>query len=68
MEPIAENKKLMSLVDQELKILVNAACFYLMQVKGIKFPSIPGFNINEATVVLLKETLTNLEAERTHRS
>ena len=30
------------------------ACFYLQQVKGIKFPSIPGFNINEATDVLLK--------------
>lgn len=31
-----------------------AACFYLMQVKGIKFPSIPGYNINEATDILLK--------------
>ena len=30
------------------------ACFYLQQVRGIKFPSIPGFNINEATDVLLK--------------
>ena len=30
------------------------ACFYLTQVKGIKFPSIPGFNINEATDILLK--------------
>jgi hypothetical protein len=30
------------------------ACFYLRQVKGIKFPSIPGFNLNEATDVLLK--------------
>ena len=30
------------------------ACFYLQQVKGIKFPSIPGFNLNEATDVLLK--------------
>ena len=30
------------------------ACFYLQQVKGVKFPSIPGFNINEATDVLLK--------------
>jgi len=31
------------------------ACFYLVQVKGIAFPSIPGFNINEATDVLLKK-------------
>ena len=30
------------------------ACFYLEQVVGINFPSIPGFNINEATDVLLK--------------
>lgn len=30
------------------------ACFYLQQVKGIKFPSIPGFNINEATDILMK--------------
>ena len=30
------------------------ACFYLQQVKGVPFPSIPGFNINEATDVLLK--------------
>ena len=30
------------------------ACFYLQQVKKIEFPSIPGFNINEATDILLK--------------
>ena len=30
------------------------ACFYLQQVVGVKFPSIPGYNINEATGVLLK--------------
>ena len=30
------------------------ACFYLKQVKGVPFPSIPGFNINEATDILLK--------------
>jgi hypothetical protein len=30
------------------------ACFYLQQVEGVKFPSIPGYNINEATDVLLK--------------
>ena len=30
------------------------ACFYLQQVKGVRFPSMPGFNINEATDVLLK--------------
>lgn len=30
------------------------ACFYLKQVRGVPFPSIPGFNINEATDILLK--------------
>lgn len=30
------------------------ACFYMQQVEGIKFPEMPGFNINEATDVLLK--------------
>ena len=30
------------------------ACFYMQQVEGIKFPSTPGFNINEATDILLK--------------
>ena len=32
-----------------------SACFYLQQVEGVNFPSIPGFNINEATDVLLKK-------------
>lgn len=36
------------------------ACFYLQQVEGIKFPSIPGFNINEATDVLLKRDFDKL--------
>jgi len=31
------------------------ACFYMQQVEKIEFPSIPGFNINEATDVLLKK-------------
>ena len=31
------------------------ACFYLQQVRGVKFPSIPGFNLNEATDILLKK-------------
>jgi len=31
------------------------ACFYMIQVEGIEFPSIPGFNINEATDILLKK-------------
>ena len=30
------------------------ACFYLKQVKGVEFPSIPGFNLNEATDILFK--------------
>ena len=31
------------------------ACFYMQQVEGVSFPSMPGFNINEATDVLLKK-------------
>ena len=31
------------------------ACFFLEQKKGVKFPSVPGYNINEATDVLLKK-------------
>ena len=31
-----------------------SACFYLQQVRKIDFPSMPGFNINEATDILLK--------------
>jgi len=30
------------------------ACFYMKQIEGIDYPSIPGFNINEATDILLK--------------
>ena len=33
------------------------ACFYMQQVEGIVFPSIPGFNINEATDILLKRDI-----------
>ena len=39
------------------------ACFYLQQVKGIKYPSIPGFNINEATDILLKRDFDKCRAE-----
>lgn len=43
------------------------ACFYLQQVKKIEFPSIPGFNINEATDVLLKRDFDKCRvAGRTH--
>lgn len=31
------------------------ACFYMKQVEGISFPSMPGFLLNEATDVLLKK-------------
>ena len=41
------------------------ACFYLTQVKGIKFPSIPGFNINEATDVLLKRDFDKFRGTKT---
>lgn len=36
------------------------ACFFLRQVKKITFPSIPGFNINEATDILLKRDFDQL--------
>lgn len=36
------------------------ACFYMQQVEGIQFPSIPGFNINEATDILLKRDFDEL--------
>ena len=39
------------------------ACFYMQQVEGIKFPDIPGFNINEATDVLLKKHFDKYRAE-----
>jgi hypothetical protein len=43
------------------------ACFYLQQVKGVEFPSIPGFNINEATDILLKRDFDKYRgAEETH--
>lgn len=43
------------------------ACFYLQQVKGVPFPSIPGFNINEATDVLLKRDFDKYRgAQSTH--
>ena len=43
------------------------ACFYLQQVCGIRFPSIPGFNINEATDILLKRDFDKYRGgETTH--
>ena len=41
------------------------ACFYMQQVEGIKFPSIPGFNINEATDILLKRDFDNYRGKKT---
>ena len=43
------------------------ACFYLQQVKGVVYPSIPGFNINEATDILLKRDFDKYRGgETTH--
>ena len=43
------------------------ACFYMTQVEGIEFPSIPGFNINEATDILLKKDFDNYrEKKKSH--
>ena len=41
------------------------ACFYLQQVKGVKYPSIPGFNINEATDILLKRDFDKYRGKET---
>ena len=38
-------------------------CFYLQQVKKVNFPSTPGFNINEATDVLLKRDFDECRAK-----
>ena len=51
-------------VDTELKILFNVPLVYMQQVEGIKFPSIPGFNINEATDILLKRDFDNYRGKR----
>ena len=40
------------------------ACFYMTQVEGIEFPSIPGFNINEATDILLKKDFDNYRGKK----
>jgi hypothetical protein len=40
------------------------ACFFMEQVEGIKFPSIPGFNINEATDILLKRDFDKYRAKK----
>ncbi len=43
------------------------ACFFMQQVEGIPFPRIPGYNINEATDVLLKKDFDNFRGkDKTH--
>ncbi len=43
------------------------ACFFMQQVEGIEFPSMPGFNINEATDVLLKKDFDHYrEKKKSH--
>lgn len=43
------------------------ACFYLQQVKGVKFPTFPSFNLNEATDILLKRDFDKYRGrEKTH--
>ena len=42
------------------------ACFFMQQVEGIQFPSIPGFNINEATDILLKRDFDELRGKESH--
>jgi hypothetical protein len=60
-----ENKEPYELSRSRIENFVKCpACFYLTQVKGIKFPSIPGFNINEATDVLLKRDFDKFRGGR----
>ena len=40
------------------------ACFFMQQVEGIEFPSMPGFNINEATDVLLKKDFDHYRGKK----
>lgn len=63
-----ENQEAYELSRSRIENFVKCpACFYLAQVKGIKFPSIPGFNINEATDVLLKRDFDKFRgAKKTH--
>ena len=42
------------------------ACFYMQQVLKIEFPSIPGFNINEATDILLKRDFDKYLVNQKH--
>ena len=41
------------------------ACFHLQQVKAVPFPGIPGFNINEATDILLKRDFDKYRRSQT---
>ena len=63
-----ENQEAYELSRSRIENFVKCpACFYLTQVRGIKFPSIPGFNINEATDVLLKRDFDKFRgAKKTH--
>ena len=42
------------------------ACFWLDKVKGVKFPSIPPFNINSNTDKLLKRDFDSVRGIKTH--
>lgn len=42
------------------------ACFWLDRAKGVKFPSIPSFNINSNTDKLLKRDFDSVRGRKTH--
>ena len=44
------------------------ACFWLDRAKGVKFPSIPSFNINSNTDKLLKRDFDSVRGRETHPS
>ena len=42
------------------------ACFWLDRVKGVHFPSIPGFNLNSNTDILLKRDMNKFRGREAH--
>ena len=48
------------------KMIRCPACFWLEKVKGVKTPSMPGFNLNTNTDTLLKNDFDTFRGERPH--
>ena len=48
------------------KFITCEACFWLDRVKGVKFPSIPGFLLNTNTDTLLKKDFDRFRGKGPH--